>query len=170
MTAREIVAQHENTKPLQLQVEDATAKVELLKTEIAFNQALTETLEQVHNLSRRVDAGRNSLAEGDVIAAIESLEDTEKILADTAFPKNSNVTAILYEGLNGLRRSIIEALSVRWGSLVQIDKKKHQLVLPDQKGSCFFREYQMSFAKSKTRYVFGTYHYRTIPSEYARCY
>ncbi|KAL1858476.1 ribosome biogenesis protein ytm1 [Paecilomyces lecythidis] len=133
VTAREIVARHENTKPIQLQVEDATAKVELLKTEIAFNQALTETLEQVHNLSRRVDAGRNSLAEGDIIAAIESLEDTEKILADTAFPKNSNVTAILYEGLNGLRRSIIEALSVCWGSLVQIDNKKHQLVLPDQR-------------------------------------
>ncbi|KAJ9200695.1 hypothetical protein DTO164E3_1451 [Paecilomyces variotii] len=133
VTAREIVAQHENTRPIQLQVEDATAKVELLKTEIAFNQALTETLEQVHKLSCRLDAGRTSLAEGDVIAAIESLEHTEKALGEVAFPKNSNVTAILYEGLNGLRRSIIEALRVRWDSLVQFDKKNHRLVITDQK-------------------------------------
>lgn len=168
MTAREIVAQHENTRPIQLQVEDATAKVELLKTEIAFNQALTETLEQVHKLSCRLDAGRTSLAEGDVIAAIESLEDTEKALGEVAFPKNSNVTAILYEGLNGLRRSIIEALRVRWDSLVQFDKKNHRLVITDQKGNGFFHLYQVSLTKTKGRCVLGTYYYRTVPSEHAR--
>lgn len=135
MTAREIVAQHENTRPIKLQVEDATAKVELLKTEIAFNQALTETLEQVHNLSSRLNAGRNSLVEGDIMTAIESLEDTEKAIGEAVFPRNTNVMGILSESPNGLRRSVVEALRMRWSSLVQIDKKKHQLVITDKEGN-----------------------------------
>ncbi|PIG88297.1 centromere/kinetochore protein zw10 [Aspergillus arachidicola] len=80
VTAREIVAQHENTNPLQLKVEDAAAKFHLVETEIAFNQAVTHTLEEVQRLCQRLDAGRAILGEGQVMEAIETLETTEQAI------------------------------------------------------------------------------------------
>jgi len=139
LTAQEIVAQHENTKPLQLKVEDASVKVELIKTEIAFNQAVTEALEDVQRLYQRLNAGRQALEQGHIMDAIESVEDTEKAMEGVAFSKNTNVASVLSENTSGLRRSIIESLLARWSSQIKIDKKKGEFIIVDQKGKIFGR-------------------------------
>ncbi|KAL2002346.1 hypothetical protein VTN02DRAFT_129 [Thermoascus thermophilus] len=133
LTAREIVAQHENTKPLQLKVDDASAKVELIKTEIAFNQAVTEALEDVQRLCLQLDAGRRALAEGSIMDAIGAVEATEKAMEVVVFSRNTNVASVLAETTSGLRRSIIDSLRVRWDSQVKIDRKKGELVIADPK-------------------------------------
>ncbi|KAJ5915167.1 hypothetical protein N7454_011279 [Penicillium verhagenii] len=95
VTAREIVSQHEHTKPLRAKVEDASAKVALIETEIAFNQAVAETLEEVQRLCQQLESGRTTMGAGEITAAIEQLESTQMAIeTDTPF-SNTNVMGIL---------------------------------------------------------------------------
>ncbi|KAL1965664.1 hypothetical protein VTN77DRAFT_5341 [Rasamsonia byssochlamydoides] len=131
-TAREIVAQHEKTKPLQLKIEDASRKVHLLQTEIAFNEAVTESLEQIQEFRHRLDAGHKAVEEGRITDAIESLEDSEKAIETIKFSGNGNLTSILSENISALRNSIIEFLRIRWACEVRIDKDKGELYISDR--------------------------------------
>lgn len=120
-----------------MKVEDASAKVELIKTEIAFNQAVTEALDDVQRLCLQLDAGRRALEDGNIMDAIGSVEATEKAMEMVAFSRNTNVASVLSENTSGLRRSIIDSLLVRWNLQVKIDRKKGELVITDQKGRTF---------------------------------
>jgi len=126
VTAREIVARHEHTKPLQAKVEDATAKVVLIETEIAFNQAVAETLEEVQRLCQQLESGRAALVNGHITAAIEQLEATNATIGgDTSF-KNTNVMSILSLEVSRLRQEIEEALRLRWSEQLSIDRQNRQ--------------------------------------------
>ncbi|KAF4216739.1 hypothetical protein CNMCM8980_007267 [Aspergillus fumigatiaffinis] len=123
LTAREIVAQHENTRPLQLKVEDASAKVRLIQTEIAFNQAVTRTLEEVQELCQRLNAGRTDLAEGRIMAAIDAVDAVEDTVQKDSLFANTNVKHILVQNVVELRKQIAEDLRARWNNLLKVDRQ-----------------------------------------------
>ncbi|GFF28747.1 centromere/kinetochore protein zw10 homolog [Aspergillus udagawae] len=123
LTAREIVAQHENTRPLQLKVEDASAKVRLIQTEIAFNQAVTRTLEEVQGLCQRLSAGRTDLAEGRIMAAINTVNAVEDTVHKDSLFANTNVKHILVQNVAELRKQITEDLRCRWNNLLKVDRE-----------------------------------------------
>ncbi|OGM47097.1 hypothetical protein ABOM_003721 [Aspergillus bombycis] len=134
VTAREIVAQHENTNPLQLKVDDAAAKFQLVETEIAFNQAVTHTLEEVQRLCQRLDAGRAILGEGQVMDAIETLEATEEAIRKDSLFLNTTVMHVLLENISELRREIAEYLRARWSKQLNVDRKESILTLLNDNG------------------------------------
>ncbi|RAQ49936.1 centromere/kinetochore protein zw10 [Aspergillus flavus] len=134
VTAREIVAQHENTNPLQLKVEDAAAKFQLVETEIAFNQAVTHTLEEVQRLCQRLDAGRAILGEGQVMDAIETLEATEQAIKRDNLFSNTTVMHVLLENVGELRREIAEYLRARWSKQLNVDRTASTLTLLNNNG------------------------------------
>ncbi|KAB8239765.1 uncharacterized protein BDW43DRAFT_296107 [Aspergillus alliaceus] len=134
VTAREIVAQHENTNPLQLKVEDAAAKVQLIETEIAFNQAVTHTLEEVQRLCQRLDAGRAVLGEGRVMEAIKTLEATEQAIKKDNLFSNTSVMHVLLENVDELRREIAEYLRARWSEQLNVDGKGGSLTISNDNG------------------------------------
>lgn len=123
LTAREIIAQHENTRPLQLKVEDASAKVRLIQTEIAFNQAVTRTLEEVRELCQRLDAGRRNLEDGRIMAAIDTVDAVEHSVQKDSLFANTNVKHILVQNVAELRNQIAEDLRARWNNLLKVDKQ-----------------------------------------------
>ncbi|OQE06076.1 hypothetical protein PENVUL_c020G00308 [Penicillium vulpinum] len=124
LTAREIVAQHEHTEPLQAKVEDARAKVALVETEIAFNQAVAGTLEEVHRLCQQLETGRAALRNGQITTAIEQLESTDAAVGKDAFFTNTNVMGILSDEVSLLRSEIVEALRSRWADQLKVDRQK----------------------------------------------
>lgn len=124
MTAREIVAQHEQTNPLRAKVEDASAKVGLIQTEIAFNLAVAETLEEVQRLSQQLEAGRAAIAISQIPTAIEKLESVKAAISEESSFSNTNVMSILSEKVTKLRKEIEEALRVRWNEHLGIDGEK----------------------------------------------
>ncbi|KAJ5171525.1 uncharacterized protein N7500_004308 [Penicillium coprophilum] len=124
VTAREIVAQHEHTEPLQAKVEDARAKVALVETEIAFNQAVAGTLEEVHRLCQQLEAGRAALRNGQITVAIEQLESTDAAVGKDAFFTNTNVMGILSDEVSSLRLEIVEALRSRWADQLKVDRQQ----------------------------------------------
>ncbi|GAB1217682.1 hypothetical protein ATERTT37_006923 [Aspergillus terreus] len=134
VTAREIVEQHEHTKPLRLKVEDAAAKVQLIETEIAFNQAVTDTLEEVQRLCQQLDAGRATLAEGKIMNAIDTLEETEKAVRSESLITNTNVSHVLLETVSDLRREITDFLRNRWTEQLRVDKRNGKLTVSASPG------------------------------------
>ncbi|PYH73840.1 uncharacterized protein BO88DRAFT_380631 [Aspergillus vadensis CBS 113365] len=129
VTAREIVEQHEKTQPLQLKVEDASAKVGLIETEIAFNQAVTSALTEVQKLCKQLDGGRAALGEGRTMAAIDILESTEHAVKRSSHFTNTNVLHILLENAAGLRKDIMDAVRNRWNEQLHIDKTEGKLTI-----------------------------------------
>ncbi|KAJ5655381.1 hypothetical protein N7507_007331 [Penicillium longicatenatum] len=131
VTAREIVSQHEQTSPLREKVEDASAKVALIETEIAFNQTVTETLEEVQRLCQQLESGHSTLATGNITAAIEQLESIKTAIeADSPF-SNTNVMGILSGEVARFREEIEEALRLRWSNQVKIDRAKGEFRIAD---------------------------------------
>ncbi|KAL4736859.1 hypothetical protein BDV11DRAFT_207262 [Aspergillus similis] len=129
LTAREIVKQHEKTRPLQLKVEDAGAKVELVEREILFNQTVTDTLEQVQGLCQQLDAIRPLDQHGKITAAIDKLEAIEHAVnLDSCF-KKTNVMVLLTENVVTMRREIVESVRARWQRHLELDSKKGKLVI-----------------------------------------
>ncbi|KAL5050387.1 hypothetical protein BDW71DRAFT_173756 [Aspergillus fruticulosus] len=129
LTAREIVKQHENTRPLQLKVDDAAAKVELVEREIVFNQAVTDTLEQVQGLCQQLDAIRPLYEDDQITAAIDKLEAIENAInLDNCF-KNTNVMVLLIENVAAMRQEIVEFLRRRWQRYLDLDIKQGKLVI-----------------------------------------
>ncbi|KXG52604.1 uncharacterized protein PGRI_088880 [Penicillium griseofulvum] len=124
LTAREIVAQHEHTEPLQAKVEDARAKVALVETEIAFNEAVAGTLEEVHRLCQQLEIGRAALRNGQITTAIEQLESTDAAVGKDAFFTNTNVMGILSDEVSLLRSEISQALRSRWADQLNVDRQQ----------------------------------------------
>ncbi|KAL4949337.1 hypothetical protein BDW69DRAFT_76524 [Aspergillus filifer] len=129
LTAREIVKQHENTKPLQLNVQDAAAKVGLVETEIVFNQAVTDTLEEVQGICQQLDATRTLYQEGQITTAIDNLEAIEHAISLDSCFKNTNVRGILSETVSALRHEIVECLRSRWHKYLDLDHKQGRLTI-----------------------------------------
>ncbi|KAL4978014.1 hypothetical protein BDW66DRAFT_158397 [Aspergillus desertorum] len=128
-TAREIVKQHENTRPLQLRVDDAAAKVELVEREIVFNKAVTDTLAQVQALCQQLDAIRPLYQNGQVTPAIDKLEAVEHAInLDSCF-KNTNVMALLADNATAMRQEIVEFLRGRWQRHLELDSRQGKLVI-----------------------------------------
>lgn len=124
VTAREIVAQHEHTNPLRSKVEDAEAKVELIETEIAFNQAVAETLEEVQRLCQQLENGRTALSNGEIAIAIQHLEVTKATVQEGSFFTNTNVMSILSAEVTQLQQEIEDAVRQRWSQQLNFDRSR----------------------------------------------
>ncbi|KAL4878499.1 hypothetical protein BJY04DRAFT_209193 [Aspergillus karnatakaensis] len=129
LTAREIVKQHENTKPLQLKVEDASAKIDLVEREIVFNKAVTDTLEEVQSVCQQLDTTRTLYQDDQITAAIDSLEAIEKALDSDSCFKNTNVMGLLQENVATLRQEFVDFLHDRWVKALQLDHKQGKLTV-----------------------------------------
>lgn len=123
-TAREIVAQHEHTRPLQAKVEDASAKVALIETEIVFNQTVTDTLEEVQRLGQQLARGRAAVRDDQIATAIELLELTDQAIGRDALFSNTNIMSILSIEVAQFRKEIEEALRLRWTEQLRIDHQE----------------------------------------------
>jgi centromere/kinetochore protein ZW10 len=132
LTAREIVAQHEHTNPLQAKIEDAKAKVALVETEIAFNEAVAGTLEEVQRLCQQLESGRAALRDGQITTAIEQLESTDAAVGKDAFFTNTNVMGILSGEVTQLRSEIIEALYMRWADQLKVDRQNRKFQVSEK--------------------------------------
>ncbi|KAJ5907429.1 hypothetical protein N7495_000111 [Penicillium taxi] len=146
-TAREIVAQHEFTKPLHAKVEDAKAKVGLIETEISFNEAVAETLEELQRLCQQLEAGRIALQLGEITTAIEQLESTDKAIETDTFFNNSNVMAILTVEVARLRQEIEDYLLIRWSVQMRIDRTKGEFQVDEAEGAGSLAETIVSMSR-----------------------
>lgn len=117
-----------------MKVEDAAAKVGLIETEIAFNQAVTETLEEVQRLCQQLDGGRTALQNGQIMAAIDTWQAADEVIKRDSLFTNTNVMGILSDNAAGLRREIDDSLRLRWSEQLMVDKQNGKLTISNDGG------------------------------------
>lgn len=117
-----------------MKVEDAAAKVGLIETEIAFNKAVTETLEEVQGLCQQLDEGRATLRDGQIMAAIDAWEAADKEIKRDSLYTNTNVMHILSENAAAFRREIEGSVRLRWCDQLVLDKQKGKLTISKDGG------------------------------------
>lgn len=98
-----------------------------MQTELTFNEAVTETLEQVQRFCQQLDEGQRAVEEERIVDAIESLETADGSLETAEFSRHGNLKSILQESVSTLRNSIIELLLIRWTSEVRFNNQQHEL-------------------------------------------
>lgn len=96
----------------------------LIETEIAFNQAVAETLEEVQRLYQQLENGRAALGNGQLTVAIEQLESTKAAIRKDAFFTNTNVMSILTLEVARFREQIEDFLRLRWQEQLKVDRQR----------------------------------------------
>jgi centromere/kinetochore protein ZW10 len=133
-TARNIVAQHERTQPLRAQVKDAAAKVQLMNTELGFNEGVTHVLEEVQKFSAHLSNGRKAIEGEQINESITSLEAAEKFVQSSNFSRYSNVADLVQGRLSSLRNDIANLLLSCWARQVRLNKNELEIRPNDDAG------------------------------------
>lgn len=98
--------------------------VGLIETEITFNQAVTDTLEEVQRLSQQLESGHAALQNGQISIAIDGLQAIDEAIGKDTIFSNTNVMSILSIEVSRFRQEIEEALRLRWAEQLKIDRQK----------------------------------------------
>lgn len=124
------MAEHEKGESLRKEVTDASAKLEELRAQIAFNKEFMEALEEAQDLNTRIDTAKDDLqGGGEVTPVIDNLEGIGAAIRSSKLPLNSYVAGILSTKAAELHRSISDHVHEYWNSLVSVDKKTHELAI-----------------------------------------
>ncbi|KAI1553402.1 hypothetical protein PtrCC142_000009 [Pyrenophora tritici-repentis] len=128
-TAKEIVQQAKAGAEVTARVQDAASKVSLLHSEIAYNESLSQAVEQLRDISTLLDSAQNAAVNGHVIHAINTLED-----ADGAFKRlgpftTTRVVGVLKNKEETLKKAIVETVTDSWNGLVSVDNTNHKISL-----------------------------------------
>jgi centromere/kinetochore protein ZW10 len=133
-TARNIVAQHERTQPLRARVNDAAAKVQLMNTELAFNEGVTHVLEEVQKFTAHISNGRKAIEGEQINESITSLEAAEKFVQSSNLWRYSNVASLVQGRLSSLRNDIVNLLLSCWARQVRLSKNELEIRPNDETG------------------------------------
>ncbi len=128
-TANSVVREAELAREIQSQVNDASSKIALLQGELAFNEALVDTLQDVGRATERLDSAQDAVAHKKTVLALEALEDTNATIARLKDVGNTRVMGLLYERAGAVRASLEEDTMRRWDALVVVNRTDRQVTI-----------------------------------------
>ncbi|KAL8943241.1 MAG: hypothetical protein Q9211_001059 [Gyalolechia sp. 1 TL-2023] len=120
-TSRDIVLKAERDGELRRSVHDAGSKLRLLEEEVAFNESLAATLEQIRRGRHQTDEIQSLLARGRLSEAVELCVENETELASIQSGRNLRAITVLQRESTEARHDIARALTQKWYDVVQID-------------------------------------------------
>lgn len=126
-TAQEIVQQAEAEKELTAHVNDATSKVSLLYTEIAYNESLVEIVERLRDISSLLDSAHEEAVQGSVLNALERLDDIGAAFTSLDSFENTRVVGVLKTRAGELRAAIVETMTESWNALLVVDSTERRV-------------------------------------------
>ena len=121
--AEEIAAEAKHQAELQAQVDDTAAKVELLKGEVVFNEALTGTLQQIHDIRQVLETGHAALVADKVKDAVASVQEAENRLEALREYQNTRVFGLIRTQIADYREVVGARLAELWDVFVSVDIK-----------------------------------------------
>ena len=119
--AEEITTEATYQAELQTQVEDTAAKVELLKGEVIFNQALTDTLQQVHDIRHVLETGHAALVADKLKDAVASVQGAESRLESLRECQNTRVFGLIRSQVVDHREVVGARLIELWDAFISVD-------------------------------------------------
>ena len=119
--AAQVKKHSQEAQRLQAEAQDAASKVDLLDGEVSFNEALTENLEQVYNIQKKIDIIEGTSLEAGLKTVLLSLQDAKAQLVITHKSQNTRLTGLIEEKITALTKLAEGAITERWESCFDID-------------------------------------------------
>ena len=118
-------AQHGET--LEEQVNDATSKLGLLNGELAFNESLRATLEEVQATQRTLDLVQRAIVAGRLLEAVDLLEQVGGELDSIPVSRSTRVAGILGLKAADLRNDVVKKLTDCWKVYICVDSARSSI-------------------------------------------
>lgn len=115
---------------MKQKVHDGRSKLRLLDEEIAFNQDLAATLEQVQNTRHATGQVQDFLDQGDLLKAVELSLQIDSELKSVQSRLNVNAIAVLQHESRELRHQIARAFIQSWHDAIRIDAQTCTVFIP----------------------------------------
>ncbi|KAK8168092.1 hypothetical protein IWX90DRAFT_425066 [Phyllosticta citrichinensis] len=131
-TAHDIVQQAEAGRTLQANVQDATSKVALLRSELVYNETLEATLVRIKQASDLLDKAEDAAAEYQIINALDDLKEAEDYIVHMGSYKDTKVVGVLQKRIKQLRAGMAENAMDSWYLLLSVDISKNTATLKQQ--------------------------------------
>ena len=119
--ASQIVARADEGDNLEAKVQDASAKLDLLKREVGFNRALEGTLQRLLELRNTLNASQDAMLGGGLLDAVTLLQNTEENLETLQVCRNTRIAELIRARSADLRAECQSALTEHWDSTIQLD-------------------------------------------------
>ncbi|MCJ1395890.1 hypothetical protein MMC18_008776 [Xylographa bjoerkii] len=119
--AQEVVSLAKTGKVLQSEAEDASGKVDLLKGEVIFNEVLSSTLQQVHDLRHTLDTAQDAAIQNKLPDAIALLKKADRELSELRGCENTRLAGLVRGKVADLHKLVAETLTEQWNVLIHID-------------------------------------------------
>nr|POF03047.1 centromere/kinetochore protein zw10 like [Quercus suber] len=126
-TARQIVAEAEAGMHLKAKTKDAHDKIGLLEKEVAFNEALTGTLDHVRYANGMLDEVLNMVVAADIEAAMRSLEGAGPSIEALTGMVTPRVYDVLRKRAEVLKGNIMETAIQYWDGLIHVDTEQYSI-------------------------------------------
>ncbi|KAI9724473.1 MAG: hypothetical protein M1812_000541 [Candelaria pacifica] len=117
-TARRIVEQSQEGVPAQEQIHDASNKVDLLKSEIVFNETLAGTLEHVRRIHEQLTLVQDATLGDQIIQAVDLLAVASQDMRCLGGFESTRVVGVLRHRADDLRNAIVRVLDECWDALI----------------------------------------------------
>ncbi|TKA22462.1 hypothetical protein B0A50_08005 [Salinomyces thailandicus] len=119
-TARHIVAEHESGGDLKASVQDKEEQVRLLEKEVAFEETLGETLEQIKYANGLLQSVQDEAVGGNLESALDRLETSRESVDGLRGVSDTRICALLQGRANQLRDSLAETATVSWKDRISV--------------------------------------------------
>ena len=114
---------------MRSRLQDASGKVDLLKGEVAFNEVLSDTLQQVHDLRDTVDVAQDAALKHNLPDAIALLKKADRDLGEIRGCENTRLAGLLRAKVADLHTMVADVLTDQWNALVSFDDENARLSL-----------------------------------------
>lgn len=108
-------------------MQDASAKVLLLQSEIEFNDALITVLGQIQGLDNKFGDVKESFAQDNFLEAISTLDEIQKSITGPSPLSRSHAITILQKRASDTHEYIAEDLQRIWRSLVTVNRTERSV-------------------------------------------
>ena len=119
--SEEIVGIAAGGEDLRNKAQDAASKVGLLKEEVAFNDSLLSTLQEIQALKQNVDAAQEFVLGARFLEAISLLKQSKMQLHNLRQRHASRAVDLIGVKVKDLESNVAETLTEAWTSLILVD-------------------------------------------------
>jgi centromere/kinetochore protein ZW10 len=117
------VSLSDNGRELQGQVKDAASKVDLLKSEIDFNEHLYGTLQQIYDLRHTLDDAKQAVVSNELPVAIALLKKADRELSELPKCENTVLAGLIRTKCGELQKEVADIVTEQWNTLIHVDKE-----------------------------------------------
>lgn len=129
-SSKEINQQAELSTAVHAQFEDATEKVNLLKTEVDYTNQLEDTLHRIQGVTIDQSATQQALDRSSLELASEGFQKVKAALSGLGHLKHTNAISLLSQKQSRMKSKLVQDVYDAWCSCIRVEGAVQSLQIP----------------------------------------